>query len=198
AQSGPFASLVLDLNRDDYYGHAQRWFDVRNSAWLRWLDAQAALSLVVRGAGSVTSDVPGVACTASCRTEWNEGTPLVLTAKAAVGQRFVRWAGACAAETHECATTVTDSTSLTAFFAPARFQLAVAVAGRGRINGAGAPCALVRCVRSVTSHRALTLRATPAPGWLLRGWSGACRDAKLTCRVPMTQAASVRARFVRR
>ena len=34
-------------------------------------------------------------------------------------------------------------------------------------------------------------------GWRLRGWAGACRGAKLTCRVPMTQASSVRARFVR-
>lgn len=198
AQSGPFASLVLDLNRDDYYGHAQPWFDVRDSAWLRHLDAQVPLSLVVRGGGSVKSDVPGLDCAASCRTEWNAGTPLVLTAEAAKGQRFVRWSGACAAEVHECETTVDGPTALTAFFAPARFRLAVAVVGRGRVNGAGAPCSLARCLRSVTSHRPLTLRATPVTGWRLQGWSGACRGAKLTCRVPMTQAASVRARFVRR
>jgi hypothetical protein len=197
AQATSLSALVLDLNRDDYYAHGQRWFDVRDSAWLRNLDEQTPLALTVRGRGTVVSDVPGLTCAASCRTEWNPGTSLVLTATPAVGQRFVRWTGACTDEASDCGTTLDRPAFLTAFFAPARFRLTVAVAGGGRVNGAGAACALARCVRNVTSHRGLTLRATPAKGWRLRGWSGACRGAKPTCRVPMTQASSVRARFVR-
>lgn len=70
AQPAPLASFVLDLNRDDYYGHGRSWFDVRDSAWLRHLDAQVPLSLVLRGRGTVTSDAPGVGCAVSCRSEW--------------------------------------------------------------------------------------------------------------------------------
>jgi hypothetical protein len=197
AQTAPLASLVLDVNRDDYYAHGRPWFDIRDSPWLVHLDAQVPLALAVRGSGSVASDVPGLACVASCRTEWNAGTPLLLTAKPAAGQRFVRWTGACATETAGCDLTLDGPTAVTAFFAPARFRLALAVAGSGRLNGAGAPCAVARCLRDVVSHRALTLRATPAKGWRLRGWAGACRGAKATCRVPMTKVSSVRVRFVR-
>ena len=28
------ASAILDVGRDDYYGHAERWWDVQDSAWL--------------------------------------------------------------------------------------------------------------------------------------------------------------------
>jgi hypothetical protein len=41
------------------------------------------------------------------------------------------------------------------------------------------------------------LTATPAKGWKLRSWSGACRGAKKTCTVPMSAATSARATFVR-
>ena len=197
AQDGELASFSLDLNRDDYYAHGQSWFDVRDSMWLRHLDAQVPLSLTVVGRGTVASDVPGLTCAATCRTEWNAGTLVVLTPQPAPGQRFVRWTGKCRAELRACAPALDSATALTAVFAPARFALTVGVAGRGRVSGAGAACTSPRCARSVVSHRALVLRATPAPGWRLAGWSGTCRGAKSTCRVPMTEASTVRARFVR-
>ncbi len=197
AQPVPLSSLVLDLNRDDYYGHGGTAFDVRNSAWLRRLDAQVALSVVLRGQGTVTSDAPGVSCAVSCSSEWDAGASVVLRAKPASGQRFVRWSGACTLETPTCDTTLDVAKQVTAHFAPARFRLALSVRGRGRIAGAGAACAVATCVRNVVSHRPVALRAAPAKGWRLRGWSGACQGAKATCRVPMAKASSVRATFVR-
>ena len=197
AQPAPLSSFVLDLNRDDYYGHGGAWFDVRESAWLRHLDAQLPLSVLLRGRGTVKSDAPGVRCAASCRTEWNAGSAVVLSAEPAAGQRFVRWSGACAfAAAATCATTLDAARVVTALFAPARFRLALSVKGRGRIAG-GASCARIRCVRQVTSHRVLTLRARPAQGWRLRAWTGGCRGAKVGCRLPMKKASSVRATFVR-
>ena len=198
AQAAPLASFVLDLNRDDYYGHGRGWFDVRDSAWLRHLDAQVPLSLVLRGRGTVTSDAPGVGCAVSCRSEWNAGSLVTLRAEPARGQRLVRWTGACASASDSCALTLDAAIEVTAFFAPARFPLALSVRGRGRIAGAGIACAVVRCARAAPSYRLVTLRATPAQGWRLRGWSGGCRGARPTCRLPMTKAASVRATFVRR
>jgi Divergent InlB B-repeat domain len=197
-QLAPLSSVVLDVGRNDYYGHAQSWFDVQDSLWLRRLDASAALSVRLQGSGTVRSDVPGVLCSAACATSWNRGSQVLLTATPAAGQRFVGWSGACQGATLNCGLILEGDAAVTARFAVARFPLTLAVAGRGRISGAGAPCAVERCLRQATSHRTLTLRAVPAKGWRLRGWTGACRGARATCSVPMSKATSVRATFVRR
>lgn len=197
AQVAPLSSFALDVNRDDYYAHGGDWLDVRTSAWLRRLDAQAALELLVRGRGSVVSDLPGVGCAAPCRVEFNQGAQVALLARAAPGQRFVRWSGGCG-ELRVCLVTLDAGRTLTALFAPARFRLAVSVRGNGRVV---APVGLAcprRCVRNVVSHRRVVLRAVPAKGWKLRAWSGACRGARLTCALPMAKATSARATFVRR
>ena len=31
----PLSELILDVGRDDYYGHAGAWFDVQDSSWLK-------------------------------------------------------------------------------------------------------------------------------------------------------------------
>lgn len=197
-QLAPLSSVALDVGRDDYYGHAQSLFDVRDSRWLRRLDAAAALSLRFSGSGTVRSDVSGVLCSAACETSWNRDSDLLLTATPAAGQRLVGWTGTCQGVTIHCGLALERDATVTAIFAVARFPLTVAVAGRGRVTGAGAACAAARCVRQVTSHRPLTLRAVPARGWRLRTWTGACRGARATCRVPMTAPTSVRTTFVRR
>jgi hypothetical protein len=197
-QALPLASYVLDFGRNDYYGHASPWFDVQDSLWLRHLDASTPFTVAVRGRGSVSSDVPGLACSASCVTAWNLNSALRLVAEPAPGQRFVRWSGWCEGEIPRCDVLIDSPVTVSALFAPARYQLAVRVTGRGRVTGAGAACAVARCTRALTSHRQVTLRATPAKGWRLKGWTGACRGARATCSVPMTKVTSVRATFVRR
>jgi hypothetical protein len=193
------SSYVLDFGRNDYYGHASPWFDVQDSLWLRHLDASVRFSLVVRGRGTVRSDVPGLACSASCATDWNRDSALRLEAEPARGQRFIRWTGVCEVRTDpRCDVLIDAPMSVTAVFAPARFQLAVRLTGRGRITGGGFSCTTARCSRTLTSFRPVILRATAAKGWRLKGWTGACRGSRATCTVPMTAATSVRATFVRR
>jgi hypothetical protein len=189
-------SLVLDVGRDDYYGHAGGWPDLQDSLWLRLVSQQIRLTLVIAGHGSVESDVPGVACTASCGTDWDAGSVVSLDALPAGGQRFVRWSGACTGSAH-CEVKLDAARSVAALFAPERFGLVVAVAGKGTVKGAGAPCAVARCVRTAPSYTSLRLRATPAKGWRLAGWTGGCTGRAATCTVPMTKATAVRARFVR-
>lgn len=190
------ASLVLDIGRDDYYGHAGGWPDLQDSAWLRLVSQQIRLTLAIAGRGSVGSDVPGVDCTASCGTDWDAGSVVALDPLAGNGQRFVRWSGACTGS-DRCEVKLDMARSVAALFAPDRFGLVVAVAGRGKVTGAGAPCAASRCVRTARSYTPLRVRATPARGWRLAAWSGACTGRAATCTVPMTKAAAVRARFVR-
>ena len=193
----PLSSEILDPGRDDYYGHSGSWPDVQDSKWLVQLDRQAAFSLAIAGPGSVTSDVPGLLCTRTCTTTWNAGTQLDLVATPAAGDRLVRWTGSCTGAA-ACSVTVDQGAKVSALFAPATYRLTVSRAGRGTIRSArsGISCA-PRCSSAFPSYVSVQLRATPAQGWRLRGWSGACRGSTALCSVPMTKNTKARAVFVR-
>jgi hypothetical protein len=119
ADGSTLGSLLLDPGRDDYYGHSGTWFDVRDSPWLVRLDRQERLAVRIAGTGSVASDLPGLACAASCTTTWNAGVRLVLTPKPAAGMHFVRWKGACAGAAR-CALRLSHAARAVAIFAPIR------------------------------------------------------------------------------
>jgi hypothetical protein len=191
------SAKLLDPGRNDYYGHAGGWTDSQDSAWLVRLDGQSPLALNISGTGSVVADVPGLACAASCSTTWNTGQRLTLTATPGPGTKLVRWSGACSGAA-TCTIAVGAGSTVDALFAPAAFRLTVAVRGRGgvrSVNG-GINCK-PRCSASLPSFTPLRLVATPAKGWKLRAWSGACKGSKRTCTVPMSAATSARATFVR-
>jgi Divergent InlB B-repeat domain len=195
--SGALSVKALDPGRNDYYGHAGTWLDTQDSAWLVRLDSQAQLALTVSGPGSVAADVPGLQCSSSCTTAWNSGQHLALTATPAAGAKLVRWAGACSGSAG-CNVTVAPGAKLSALFAPATFRLTVAVTGKGavRSSGAGIACRS-RCSASLPSYSPVRLTASPAKGWKLRSWSGACRGSKRACTVPMSAATNARATFIR-
>ena len=194
----PLSAKLLDPGRDDYYGHSGSWVDTQDSAWLVRLDAQTAFTLTVSGPGSVAADVPGLQCSASCTTTWNTGTRLALTATPGAGAKLVRWGGACTGTTG-CTVGVAPGTAVSALFAPASFRLSVGVTGRGVIRSArsGIACR-PKCSAIFASYTPLALTATPAVGWKLRSWSGACKGSKRVCTVPMSAATAARATFVRR
>ena len=77
ASGGPLSSLVLDVNHDDYYAHpdSDPWVDIQDSHWLHRLDlGQVALAVSLSGGpGTITSDVPGVDCAATCTTPVGPG-----------------------------------------------------------------------------------------------------------------------------
>ena len=193
----PLASKQLDPGRNDYYGHSGGWTDTQDSAWLVRLDAQSPLGVNVSGPGSVSSYVPGLLCSTACTTTWNTGQPLALLATPQPGSRLVRWSGACSG-TGACEIAVGAGSSVAALFAPVTFRLTVAVGGRGLVKSApGGITCRPRCSAALRSFTPVRLTATPAKGWRLRAWSGACNGAKRTCTVPMSAAATVRATFVR-
>lgn len=181
--------LTLDVGHDDYFD------GLAASGWLRHLDApQQPLALTIVGGGTVTSDLPGVACAGSCTTEWDDGTAVQLRAEPALWQRFVGWQGACSRDS--CSLTLSAPTAVTAVFGPATVRLAARVSGRGTVTGAGISCP-GRCSASVAAGAPLALRARPAKGWRFAGWTGACRGTSVVCRVTPQAAASVGARFSR-
>ena len=187
----PLAEQVLDVNHDDYYAHSGTWNDIQDSAWLHHLDApQVALAVALSGPGSVSSDLPGLACSVTCTTQWDQGTTVTLAANPGPGLRFVRWAGACTG--FVCTVTLAQAQSVTAVFGPATVPVNVTTAGRGKVT-----CTPV-CSRSFPAGDPVTIRAVPAKGWKFARWSGGCRGTRPVCR-PSTQAAvTVRAVFRRR
>jgi hypothetical protein len=192
ASDVPLAQAVLDVNHDDYYAHTGTWPDVQDSAWLRHLDsAQQHLSIGFSGAGSVTSDVPGVACTTTCETVWDGGSLVGLTANGVTGQsRFIGWRGSCKGRLM-CVLTLDEARAVTAVFGPVTINVRVTTNGRG-----GVTCT-PRCTTTMRAGTALTLRAKAARGWRFVGWTGACRGRGAVCRPSTDFALATQARFRR-
>lgn len=197
ASGDPLSSLILDVGRDDYYGHSGNWFDIQDSIWLTHVGDQTALTTSVRGGGKVVSLEPSPDCTATCTVDWDRGANVQLEAIPAAGKRFVRWSGACTGG-GDCTVTLTKPTSVSAFFAQARFRVSVAVTGQGLVRSTprGLACR-TRCAASFTSYKAMRLTATPAKGWRFARWTGACTGTRPSCSLPMTKAASARAVFAK-
>jgi hypothetical protein len=193
----PITGLTLDTGRNDYYAHSGAWPDMQDSPWLVQLDRQVPLALAITGPGAVSADVPGLQCGQSCTTTWNTGTQLALAATPAAGAKLVRWSDACSGA-GACTVVAGRAPRISALFAPSAYRLTVAVAGRGTVRSsrAGISCR-PRCSSAMPSYVPVRLVASPAKGWRLRAWAGACKGAG-SCRVPMTAAASVRAVFVHR
>jgi hypothetical protein len=194
---GGLSAKLLDPGRDDYYGHSGAWTDSQDSPWLVRLDGQTPLAVTISGPGSVAADVPGLQCAATCTTTWNAGQQLRLSAAPGNAAKLVRWGGACSGS-GSCSVTIAPGAAVSALFAPAAFRLTVAVKGLGTVRSSGGIECKPRCSATLPSYRPTRLTATPATGWRLRAWSGACKGAKKTCTVPMSAATSVRATFVRR
>jgi hypothetical protein len=186
------AQQVLDFGHDDYYGHNGSWADLQDSFWLHRLDLPVVpLSLGVSGVGDVSSDVPGIDCTASCTTQWDQGSLVSLAAEAVPGSRFIRWSGACTGS-NGCSLTLSAALAVSAVFGPTRIPVRVATAGRGRVE-----CAPT-CSNSFRAGSRLTLRAIPAKGWRFAAWSGGCKGRRATCVPPTNFALSIKATFRRR
>ena len=174
----PIAELILDYGRDDYYGHPGGWFDVQDSPWLSHVGApQEPLSVGVtgRGRGTVTSDLPGIACPGACAIAWEQGARVHLSATAAPGSQFLRWDGACSGSA-DCALTMNAALSVTATFVPSVVSLAVKVRGRGSVRSTprGITCP-GHCASRFGYGTPVRLRATAPKGWRFAAWSGACR-----------------------
>jgi hypothetical protein len=184
---------ILDVGRDDYYGHSGPWFDVQDSAWLLLAQRQVELTLAPAGRGVIRGD-DALACETSCVSEWNAGTVVELAAEPADGYLFRGWSGGCSGTTLNCALTIATSTTVGASFRLA-VRLTVALAGRGSVTGT-LPCTRT-CSRTLASGDPVTLRARAARGWHFVRWTGACRGSRATCSFTLSKAGTARAIFAR-
>jgi List-Bact-rpt repeat protein len=191
--------LTLDYNRDDYYGHAQTWWDVQDSNWLSHLPE---VSLTLRTAGTGTLVVRAGSTQVSCETGCtgiavDNGTVLTLAALPAGGWEVGSWTNACKGKTPTCVLTLAADTDATVTFIRSPLRLSVAVTGNGRVTSspAGLACS-ARCARVFEPGAHVRLVAAPARGWRFAGWSGGC-GGRGTC-IVSNQVPTVRARFVRK
>jgi hypothetical protein len=201
AENGiPISSLQLDVNHDDYYAGTAA-VNLQVQPWLRHVHEQVHFALRIGGQGTVTSDLPGLQCTATCDTDWDSGAAVALTATPADGYRFIGWSGACKdnGDSATCALTVSGPINVTAQFAPEQFPLSVSVKGTGSVSTTPSDisCKRATCNVSFTSFTPVLLTAKPGKGWRFSGWTGACHGMKAQCRVPMSAATAVHAAFAR-
>src|SRR6266404_1776256 len=153
------------------------------------------LQVTVGGAGSVTSNPPGINCTGSstCSHSYPRGTVVTLSAAPASGNTFVGWTGACsfAGSAPTCSGPMNAPQSVGATFAAAvqNDSLQVTVGGSGSVTSspAGINCAgSTGCSQTFANGTRVTLTAAPAAGNAFSGWSGACSGSATTCTVTMS------------
>ncbi len=146
------------------------------------------------GSGTVTSSPAGISCGTTCKSSFNYGTKVTLTATPAAGSHFAGWSGSCTGA-RTCTVTMTQARSVTATFTLLHETLKVSKSGSGSVSSkpSGISCGST-CKASFNYGTTVTLSATPATGFRFTGWSGACTGTG-TCTVTMSQAQSVTATF---
>jgi hypothetical protein len=155
----------------------------------------ADLTVNVTGAGTVTSDPPGLNCSTTCVAAYGLNSTVTLTAHPASDSSFTGWSGACTGTATTCVVTMSNAQSATALFV-ARPVLIVTVSGSGTVtsNPAGIDCG-TQCSRAYDPNALVTLTAQPLAGNQFAQWSDACSGSSVTCQVSMDQARNVTASF---
>ena len=158
------------------------------------------LAVSVEGNGTVTSAPAGISCGNACTAPFRVGAQVTLTAAPASGWVFAGWGGACSGTGRTCALTMSAPRVASARFVegPSSVPLVVTTSGRGTVRSTppGIACGAT-CNASLPAGSTVTLVATPAKGWVLTRWLGACTGVARTCRVVLDGPASTTAQFAR-
>jgi len=167
-------------------------------------EAHVTLTIVKRGTGTgrVASQPPVIDCGQTCvasvpSIDEPEAEPITLTATPDAGSVFAGWIGGCDGSEPTCTITLTTSETIVAVFDLAGGQgaaLAVATLGAGTVTSAppGIDCGTA-CSATFSVGATVTLSAVPGPGYVFRGWTGACSGA--ACTLVMNGPKSVTATF---
>ncbi len=195
------STQILDVGRNDYYGHSGQAFDVQDSAWLSHLPQQR-LTIGMQGTGASRGSVrmtspTAFECAQACSLQLDRGLAVTLVARPAAGARFAGWKGACTGRS-ACVVTLDAARSVIATFGAPSFRLTVGVGGKGRVSSSpsGLACPS-RCSASFRASSNVRLRATASPGFVFVRWSGSCQG-KSRCVVKLDGNRSVRAIFRKR
>ncbi|MBK7660148.1 MAG: hypothetical protein IPJ28_13850 [Betaproteobacteria bacterium] len=159
-----------------------------------------AVSKTGAGSGTVTSNLPGIACGAACNANYDFGTMVTLTPVPAAGSVFAGWSGDCSGA-GACQVAMTAAQAVVANFAvaaPAVFALTVTREGAGSGTVTSSPAGIdcgETCLENFNANATVTLTATASAGSVFGGWSGGGCSGAGTCQVTMSAARSVTATF---
>jgi hypothetical protein len=150
-----------------------------------------------RASGTVVSNPPGLSCPGTCMAVFDKGQTVTLTARPGTGSRLDAWGGACNGR-GSCSVAVDAAKTVSATFGVGARRLTASVAGKGKIvsSPSGISCPR-KCVAQFATDATVSLRAVPAKGYRLSGWTGACKG-RAGCSVTLNADAKVRATFKRR
>jgi streptogramin lyase len=177
------------------------------------------LSLAQSGNGTVSSKPKGIKCAAACSSATAalpESTVVILTAKAGTGGEFEGWtetAGTCTGKVSPCEVEMSKAQSLTAAFKPGKaiekpqtLTLSKAGTGKGTVKATGLTCE-ADCTQTKVAYyggtetpkfkaaTTVTLTATSQAGSDPVSWTGCETVEGSVCKVLMSKAQSVTARF---
>jgi hypothetical protein len=153
------------------------------------------------GGGTVTSDVPGVDCGATCVAPFPFGNTVVLTQTADEGSTFSGWSGAGCSGTGGCSVTLDGSKKVTATFGlepTPDVTLTTGVVGSGSISATtGSDSEGRDCTQGCTYPKdtPVTITATLGRGANNVTWDGCDSATGTSCAVKMSADRKVSARF---
>ncbi len=116
------------------------------------------------GRGTVTSNLGGIDCGATCSYYFDNNTAVTLTATASTGSTFTSWSGSGCSGTSTCTVTMDAARSVTANFTQNKYTLTIT-----STNGT-----VARNPNQATYHEGdvVQLTATPDTGWSFANWTG--------------------------
>ncbi len=149
------------------------------------------------GAGTITSDPPGIDCPTSCLADFKLGQEVYLTATPAIGSSFTRWEGSCSGD-GLCGGHLLLPKTVTAIFTLNTYTATVTKEGDGAGSVVSSPPGIVcgdDCSESYDYGTLLELTPTAEAGSVFGGWSGACSGLG-ACAVTITETTQVTATFL--
>ncbi len=149
------------------------------------------------GAGTLTSNPPGIDCGGDCIGTYPGGTTVTLTPRATAGSIFAGWSGGCTGTSLcQVASTVTVTATFNLLPPPGTFTVTMLKGGSGTgkvVSGpTGIDCGAI-CSANFINNTTVTLTATADGGSTFTGWNGNGCTGTGSCVV--STAASVTANF---
>jgi uncharacterized repeat protein (TIGR02543 family) len=146
--------------------------DITATATFAKNGARMSVSRSGTGTGTISADVSGIDCGATCAFTYPAGTVVTLTATAAPGSLFAGWG-----QSTPCGTATTSSCTLTmdgTKFVSADFEqgvtVTVNVAGNGTVSADGLSCNGTSCSGLFFPEGYVELTATPGAGAQFDYW----------------------------